>query len=103
MTTHDECTLRCEAQPPCLTCGQRKKPIGRDMLDSAGYCTDECDGYRRAPYPGHLWPGELKRIREDEAAAQPPDDTQRLLSIAREDRAAAELREAVRPRKRGAT
>ena len=44
----------------CLTCGLRKKPIGRSaplgMLN--GLCDHECHGYSNAPHAGSLWPGE---------------------------------------------
>jgi len=45
----------------CRVCGLPKKPIGRDaglMADS--YCDDDCPGYRLAPYPSDLWPGETR-------------------------------------------
>lgn len=46
----------------CLTCGLRKKPIGRSApLEMAnGLCDDECPGYREEPRPGSLWPGETE-------------------------------------------
>ncbi len=46
--------------PTCSECGLRKKPIGRDpgAAAASGYCDHECPGYRAAPYPGTLWPGE---------------------------------------------
>jgi hypothetical protein len=42
----------------CRVCLLMKKPIGRSEPLGAMYCTDECNGYGRAPYPGSLWPGE---------------------------------------------
>lgn len=66
-TLYAACTIDCERQPVCLACARRKAPLGRDLVDPAGYCTaDDCDGYRDVPTPGHLWPGELRRIREAE-------------------------------------
>lgn len=46
----------------CLTCKRMKKPIGRDAPPAAAnaYCDRECLGYRQAPYPGSLWPGETE-------------------------------------------
>lgn len=52
------CTVACEATEICTECGRRKKPSGRDSRDN-GLCDDDCVGYRRSPYPGHLWPGEI--------------------------------------------
>ena len=42
----------------CVVCGGMKKPIGRSGPLEASYCTDECPGYRQAPYVGSLWPNE---------------------------------------------
>jgi len=44
----------------CGTCHRMKKPIGRSASLAAanGYCDDDCAGYREAPLPGSLWPGE---------------------------------------------
>lgn len=68
---HPDCTIECEAAPHCVVCGLRKKPIGRDapaaMANSL--CDHECAGYRQDPKPGHLWPGELARLRAGGAAA----------------------------------
>lgn len=46
----------------CTTCGRRKKPIGRDAAAAManGLCDDDCDGYRKDPLPGELWPGEKR-------------------------------------------
>lgn len=66
MNATNQCSAACEAQVRCLTCGLIKKPIGRDSRDN-GLCDEDCSGYRQAPAPGHLWPGELARIREMEA------------------------------------
>lgn len=42
----------------CATCGQAKVPVGRSAPLSWYGCNDECAGYRTAPFPGSLWPGE---------------------------------------------
>ena len=42
----------------CAVCSNRKKPIGRSAPISWYGCDQECPGYREAPYPGSLWPGE---------------------------------------------
>jgi len=42
----------------CLRCHHMKKPVGRSAALGTSYCDDDCAGYRRAPYPGSLWPGE---------------------------------------------
>lgn len=50
-----------EAHPVyCLTCGLRKKPLGRDAAPAMAnsLCDHECPGYREAPHPGTRWPGE---------------------------------------------
>lgn len=64
----DHCTVeKCEAIPDCKVCGMRKHPMGRDPGAAAanGYCGHDCHGYRLDPPAGHLWPGELKRLREE--------------------------------------
>lgn len=66
MSITDQCTEDCERQPTCTICGRRKKPWGRDSRTNDG-CTSECEGYMRDPKPGHLWPGELARIRAEES------------------------------------
>jgi len=43
----------------CAVCGRTKKPIGRDSMDN-GLCSHECEGYRQAPLPSDLWPGETR-------------------------------------------
>lgn len=65
---YDNCTKACESWPACTVCGKTKAPIGRSLPLEAcgGYCDDDCPGYRQAPRPGHLFPGELARIREDQ-------------------------------------
>lgn len=57
MSVHDGCTIACTNTPDCLTCGKRKKLIGRDYPAAmgGGYCDHECPGYRQEPWPGHLW------------------------------------------------
>lgn len=44
----------------CSTCHRVKKPVGRDAPFGSDHCDDQCGGYRRAPYPGGLWPGETE-------------------------------------------
>lgn len=59
------CGAACERQPSCRTCGRLKAPRGRDTAAVAapGYCTPtDCQGYGEDPSPGHLWPGELRRM-----------------------------------------
>ena len=65
---YDDCTEACEVWPHCATCGKRKAPLGRSLpLEMCnGYCGYDCPGYRQDPKPGHLFPGELARIREEE-------------------------------------
>jgi len=43
-------------------CGQRKAPIGRSIspVTADSYCNYECEGYRKEPYPGSLFPGETE-------------------------------------------
>ncbi len=57
-----DCTAKCEATQVCEHCGRRKAPIGRSVAPAmAGdLCDNDCPGYRREPWPGHLWPGEFK-------------------------------------------
>lgn len=44
----------------CTICDRTKMPIGRSVPFemSAGSCTSECEGHRKDPYPGSLWPME---------------------------------------------
>ena len=56
---------RCGTDGPlvtCLVCGLRKPPLGRSvaMEAASGMCGHDCDGYRKDPCPGTMWPGELK-------------------------------------------
>lgn len=44
----------------CTVCGQRKKPVGRSAPLGMYLCDDDCEGYRKEPYPGQLWPGETR-------------------------------------------
>lgn len=72
------CTAEeCEAMPTCAVCSLRKKPRGRSAgLEAASsYCDPGCRGYAQDPEPGHLWPGELARIREDEEERNNDDST----------------------------
>ena len=45
----------------CAVCGNSKKPIGRSAPLGCSPCDESCEGYRREPYPGVLWPGESER------------------------------------------
>lgn len=69
MIDYADCTEACEEMPECGVCHRRKKPRGRSApLEAAnGYCDNDCTGYDEPPYVGHLWPGELQRVREDAA------------------------------------
>lgn len=62
-----DCTEACEAAPDCAVCRKRKGPAGRSvpMETANGYCDWDCPGYREEPGAGHLWPGELRRHREE--------------------------------------
>lgn len=43
----------------CVECGMKKKPTGRSAgAADTGYCGPDCPGYRNAPFPSQLWPGE---------------------------------------------
>lgn len=42
----------------CNICGYSKQPIGRSAPMGLKYCDDDCEGYRKHPLPGSLWPGE---------------------------------------------
>lgn len=44
----------------CQVCHLQKKPIGRSapLEMASGLCDQDCEGYRRDPKPGDLWPGE---------------------------------------------
>jgi hypothetical protein len=57
----------------CADCGRSKKPIGRSSPLEMSLCDDECDGYRKDPYPDCRWPGEescgpgcMRGVRDDE-------------------------------------
>ena len=66
MADYDGCTEHCERMPECPVCGLTKKPIGRDAaVAGPSYCDSDCPAYRSEPTPGHLWPGELARIRDE--------------------------------------
>lgn len=60
------CTIECEREVECGTCGRIKHPIGRSVpLEAAGgYCGVDCPGYSEDPKPGDLWPGELRQAAE---------------------------------------
>jgi hypothetical protein len=68
----DTCTEACEAMPDCTVCKRRKHPRGRDpgVYGASGYCEHECPGNSEPPHAGHLWPGELRRWREEQAEAK---------------------------------
>lgn len=63
----DGCTEACERSPTCKRCGLPKAPRGRDVPASAAnsYCGWDCHGYNEEPTSGHLWPGELRRLRAE--------------------------------------
>lgn len=65
---YKDCTIECEREVECTVCHQRKPPRGRDVspYTASSYCEHECPGHNEEPRAGHLWPGELRRIREDE-------------------------------------
>ncbi len=44
----------------CAVCGHTKAPVGRSVPAEIYRCDSECEGYRRPPYPGSLWPGETE-------------------------------------------
>jgi hypothetical protein len=46
----------------CTVCHRRKKPVGRSASPAMAnsLCDDDCEGYRKEPYPGQLWPGETR-------------------------------------------
>ena len=60
----------CERMPTCKTCGMSKPPRGRSVpMEAAnGYCGYDCSGYGEEPRSGHLWPGEIRRWREEQSA-----------------------------------
>jgi hypothetical protein len=58
-------TEACYAQPTCTTCGRKKAPRGRLASDMMNVCGEWCDGYRSEPLPGHLWPSERPRLRDE--------------------------------------
>lgn len=66
----------------CSTCGKNKKPWGRSAGIVMEFCDSfDCPGYREAPEPGELWPGErygdsLGHMdwHEERAAALPQED-----------------------------
>ena len=53
-------TTRMGIPVKCAVCGQTKKPVGRSAPFGWDSCDDRCKGYRQAPYPGSLWPGETE-------------------------------------------
>ena len=63
-----DCTIECERRVKCAVCEKPKPPIGRSVPIAAanGYCNHECPGYSQPPEAGHLWPGELKRMDEED-------------------------------------
>lgn len=67
MSITPACTIDCERVVDCTVCHRRKPPIGRSVPVEAatGYCEHECPGHDKEPRPGHLWPGELERAREE--------------------------------------
>lgn len=63
-----DCTIDCERVVDCTVCKRRKPPIGRDVgiYAASSYCEHECPGHDEEPRGGHLFPGELARIREEQ-------------------------------------
>jgi hypothetical protein len=63
------CTKECERTVVCTICGRRKPPIGRDVAAAAhgSYCEHECEGHNIEPFAGHLWPGKLSRLADEQA------------------------------------
>lgn len=59
----------------CAVCGDVKKPIGRSAHAEWFGCDDQCSGYRQAPFPGSLWPGE----RSDDFGFPVSDDGTELV------------------------
>ena len=73
MTALPLCTAACERQVQCAVCGRTKPPVGRDVAAAdGGYCEHECPGRHREPIGGHLWPGELARVRAEAAEDSAP-------------------------------
>jgi len=69
----DSCTEEaCEAMPQCKLCYRTKSPQGRSVPAAmvGDYCSHDCPGYADEPYPGHLWPGELRARREETDGGQ---------------------------------
>jgi hypothetical protein len=62
-----EHTEACYAQPHCTVCGKRKAPNGRSvpMEMATSLCNADCNGYHQEPLPGHLWPDERPRLRDE--------------------------------------
>lgn len=62
-----DCDASCEARQACVVCHRRKAPLGRSVAAemAGGLCDHDCGGYYKDPKPGHLWPGELERDREE--------------------------------------
>lgn len=44
----------------CAVCRRTKQPRGRSAPLGGSLCDRECAGYRIAPLPGDLWPGETE-------------------------------------------
>ena len=63
----ENCTEACEAQPTCTVCQRPKMPRGRSVPMEMWHCEHECPGHDIEPRAGHLWPGELRRWREEQA------------------------------------
>lgn len=64
-----DCTIECERRVTCTVCGRTKPPIGRSVPaeTASGYCEHECSGHDKEPIGGHLWPGELASMDEEDA------------------------------------
>lgn len=69
---YKNCTIDCERRVNCVICNQTKGPRGRSIAPEMAnsYCGWDCPGYTQEPSPGHLWPGELAQIRENESCEE---------------------------------
>ena len=82
-TATDQCDESCWSLPECAVCHRSKKPLGRDAPLSSHHCDTDCPGYRREPFPGHLWPSESPRSEMGEAMPDVVDGLQALCGVER--------------------
>lgn len=61
------CSEKCGQPVDCATCGKSKAPIGRSIPLGAYMCDSDCEGYRKDPYPPHLWPREFRELSTENA------------------------------------